>query len=477
MFPGPQTRNKDSRSTPDGVDVVVIGAGVAGLEAARRLVKAGLRVLILEARPRVGGRIDTHRPPGWADPIEAGAEFVHGRPSALIRALALAHARIGVHPARHHLARAGTVRAAGAPWAAAQRLLDRLPDEDVAFDAVLRRRDFAAGAPRQVRALVRSFVEGFNAADARRVSARWIVQQADASEAEHGERAYRVLGGYDQLPRHLARPFTTGAGDGRAVLRLSSVVDDIHWRQRGAGVRVRWRSALGGAGGTAQARAALVTLPLGVLQLDPPRPGAVHFLPPLPPAKRLAIRRLAMGSVTKLVLRFRAPVTGGVLGRLPSDLSFLHTPSAPIPTWWIPHPHSASELVGWVAGPAAARFSRRARGRRSTVAPGSDPVRTAVAGLARALGLGLGAALDAVEDARVFDWATDPYARGAYSWIPAGALDAPAALAQPLEGRLFFAGEATDTAGDPGTVHGAMATGQRAAGQILRQLARTATGA
>jgi hypothetical protein len=196
----------------------------------------------------------------------------------------------------------------------------------------------------------------------------------------------------------------------------------------------------------------------------------VRFVPALPEVKRLAIQRLAMGNVTKVLLRLRAPVNGGGLGRLPADLSFLHTPDAPIPTWWIPRPQTTSELVGWVAGPASARFAERVRETRRA-SSGGDPLRTAVGGLARALGLGIGVVLNQVEDARVFDWAADPRARGAYSWVPAGALDAPAALALPLAGRLFFAGEATDTAGDPGTVHGALATGRRAATEIMRQLA------
>src|SRR6185312_10595253 len=71
----------------DDADVIVIGAGVAGLEAARRLLDGGLSVVVLEARPRVGGRIDTHRPTGWPGPIEGGAEFVHGRPKGLVAAL------------------------------------------------------------------------------------------------------------------------------------------------------------------------------------------------------------------------------------------------------------------------------------------------------------------------------------------------------------------------------------------------------
>src|SRR4051794_9893 len=130
---------------PDA-DVIVLGGGVAGLAAAGRLTRAGLRVIVLEARPRLGGRIDTHRPPGWPAPVEAGAEFVHGRPPALIRALRAAGATLGEHPQRHLRAERGHLAPAGAQWKQALALLDRLPDEDIPFDAVMRRPGFAAGA-------------------------------------------------------------------------------------------------------------------------------------------------------------------------------------------------------------------------------------------------------------------------------------------------------------------------------------------
>jgi monoamine oxidase len=97
-------------------DVLVVGAGVAGLEAARRMARASLDVIILEARGRVGGRIETHRLGGWPGPVEAGAEFVHGRPRALVRALAAARAHLVAVPPRHALARRGRVRPAGRVW-------------------------------------------------------------------------------------------------------------------------------------------------------------------------------------------------------------------------------------------------------------------------------------------------------------------------------------------------------------------------
>src|SRR5262249_26857825 len=102
--------------------------------------------------------------------------------------------------------------------------------------------------------------------------------------------------------------------------------------------------------------------------------------------------------------------------------------------------------------------------------PLGEPLPALRRGLARALGDPARDLLAAVADARVFDWASDPYARGAYSWIPVGAVEAPAALAAPVGACLFCAGEATDTGGDTGTVHGALATGARAAREIAARL-------
>jgi monoamine oxidase len=90
--------------------------------------------------------------------------------------------------------------------------------------------------------------------------------------------------------------------------------------------------------------------------------------------------------------------------------------------------------------------------------------------LARALAIPRDNVAAAVAAATAADWKQDPWARGAYSWIPAGALDAPRLLAEPIDDTLFFAGEATDTAGYRGTVHGALVSGLRAADEALRSL-------
>jgi monoamine oxidase len=131
----------------------------------------------------------------------------------------------------------------------------------------------------------------------------------------------------------------------------------------------------------------------------------------------------------------------------------------------VPRPFPPTLLVGWVAGRRADEFTARHRTSESRL-------RAALAGLAGGIKTNAATLTAAVEDAQVFDWADDPFARGAYSWIPVGGIGAPAALAAPIDGRLFFAGEATDTVGDPGTVHGAMTTGARAAAEIIATLGR-----
>ena len=210
-------------------DVIVIGAGVAGLEAAARLVRARQRVVVLEARPRIGGRVDTQRPAGWPAPVEAGAEFVHGRPPNLIDAFRKAHARLGGHPQRHERARRGNAAGAEKAWAEILSVIEDLPDEDVAVMDVLRRPEFARRLSPAGRALMIGFVEGFNAADATRVSTRSLLEQAEASSAEGGNSTLRPLEGYDSLLQYLAAPLLRRSG----ALRLATIVSEVRWTESG----------------------------------------------------------------------------------------------------------------------------------------------------------------------------------------------------------------------------------------------------
>jgi hypothetical protein len=191
--------------------------------------------------------------------------------------------------------------------------MGELPREDAPFDDVLRGRAGLRLSP-PARELARRFVEGFNAADARRVSTAGLRLQTEASEEEGGDRLFRVRDGYDLLPESLARAFAR-AGARADGLRLGWAVTEVRWRA--AAVEVRARGTCGGVLPPLRARAALVTVPLGVLKARPNATGAIAFEPALPPAKRAAIARLAMGRVVKVVVRLREALGAGPLVRVP----------------------------------------------------------------------------------------------------------------------------------------------------------------
>jgi monoamine oxidase len=196
-----------------------------------------------------------------------------------------------------------------------------------------------------------------------------------------------------------------------------------------------------------------VTLPLGVLQA-----GDVRFVPALD-AKRGALGALAMGSVVKIVLAFRERFWSTLArsGETLDDMSFLFAGDDRFPTWWAHVPERDKLLVAWAAGPRASRLDGT---------DGATLAGQAIESLARHLGLERADVQRRLDSSHAHDWSADPYSRGAYSSVLVGGAGAPGELGQPLAGTLFFAGEATDVGGHNGTVHGAIASGRRAAREI-----------
>ncbi|HMQ34401.1 MAG TPA: FAD-dependent oxidoreductase, partial [Chloroflexaceae bacterium] len=213
-----------------------------------------------------------------------------------------------------------------------------------------------------------------------------------------------------------------------------------------------------------QTAAAVITLPLGVLKAAPGAPGAVRFAPALGEHAD-TIGALAMGKVVKVALRFREPFWEReslplAEGLTPHQLSFLLSDDPVMPTWWTPYPAQVPLLVGWVAGPRATGLSARAD---------DAIVAEALAALARVSGVPAARLGALLEGWALHNWQADPFARGAYSYLPAGALAAQARLARPIDGTLVFAGEALATNGHVGTVHGAIASGRRAVQALLER--------
>ena len=429
-------------------DVIVIGAGAAGLAATDELLRAGRRVLLLEARDRIGGRIWTRREPDVAVPIELGAEFIHGH-AAITRTL-LQHAGAPVVDASdsHWSLRDGRLTQRAGFFGEIRQALahtDVLTREDMSF-AHLLERHLAGRLSPAARQWARMMAEGFDAADARRASARALAAEWTGDTLGDAPQS-RPRAGYQALVAAL----TAGWSERPPRLLLQCPVRRLQWSKGKVEIAARWR----GASFVARAPCALITLPLGVLQSAPGASGGVRFTPALE-GKRDALKHLVSGPVVKLLLRFATPFWETRHGGRLRDASFFHTPHGAIPTFWTPAPARAPLLVAWAGGPRALRA-------------GATPaalLRQALTSLATLFGQRPPLA-EQLEACYYHDWQRDPFARGAYSYVTVGGSEARATLARPLAETLFFAGEACDTEGEGGTVTGALQSGVRAAHELL----------
>lgn len=438
--------HKSKRATR--FDVIVIGAGAAGLAAASTLSNAGKSVCLLEGRDRVGGRIFSRLEPQALVPLELGAEFVHGRSPVTSRWLRRFNTPLmDASQTRFSLLGGKPVHA------------DRMFDEMKAALARVRRpvrdlafADFLSGPARKslspsLRAFARTLVEGFDAADATRVSTLEILGEWSGSSAADAP-TFRPQGGYGRLVNAIAADLDPE----RVELRLKTVVNEVHWEEGGVAVLAsRYHRAQ-----QFSARAAVVTLPLGVLQLPAQSPHAVRFEPELT-EKHTALRGLASGPVIKVMLQFNTAFWERLANGKFRDAAFFHARGAPFPTFWTQLPLRAPILAAWCAGPNAARMAGLDE---------SQIVAQALSSVEQLFGRRSGA-IAQLRGAYLHDWQADPFACGAYSFVTVGASAARMTLARALKKTLYFAGEASDTSGAAATVAGALRSGERAAQRML----------
>jgi monoamine oxidase len=433
--------NSRSASTSQNalIDVLIIGAGAAGLLAARQLAAAGRQVVLLEARAQIGGRAHTLTPPGFTRPIEAGAEFIHGEAPitrALLREAGMAWQDTTGHT---YQIRKGKIQDEGAFFAHLPLLLEKLQQLD--YDLPLAdflAQEFAGDEHAALRAMATQFAEGYDAADTRRASS-WALR--DEWAADGVDDSPRPVGGYGPLLHWLA----TQAQAAGATIQLNTPVREIRWQPGRAEV-------LTAAGLTYHARQVLCTVPLGVWQLDAQKPDYLRFTPELP-AHRAAAAQLGFGPVIKVLLEFRENFWHD---RLP-EMEFLLS-DAPVPTWWTQLPDTRPLLTGWLAGPAAQRLQ---------AASAEAILNQSLASLSQLLATPPETLQAQLLANYVRNWGTEAYAHGAYSYATVGSEAARAALATPVADTLFFAGEGLHHGIDSGTVEAALASGQAAARAML----------
>jgi monoamine oxidase len=229
-------------------------------------------------------------------------------------------------------------------------------------------------------------------------------------------------------------------------VHLRTAATEVRWDA--APVRVRARVGTGLAETTFRAAALVVAVPLGVLKAPPDEPGGLRFLPDVE-RHRSVLAGLEMGHVVKILFRFRERTWS-------RDADFFHDAGAAFPTWWTRGPLRVPVLTAWAGGPAAQALHGL---------PERDVVDVALRTLSSMLGVRRTRLEQLLEGWAWHDWQADPLSRGAYSYVRVGGIASPRALARPVEGTLFFTGEATEPE-EMGTVSAAIASGRRAARQV-----------
>ncbi|HZU30655.1 MAG TPA: NAD(P)/FAD-dependent oxidoreductase, partial [Candidatus Angelobacter sp.] len=388
-------------------EVLIIGGGIAGLVAARKLTESGVRVVLLEALNRLGGRIYTQYTAGY--PVDLGAEFVHGSPNEIFELAA--EAGIPIVPVEGQFKRkiSGEWKDAGHLMADVDKLFEQIPTDepDQSFQHYLDR----TGAKEDVRQQALKYVEGFHAANPSLISAYSIARDIKAEEAIHGDHQFRTSSGYEKLVQAVANRIDPKLCN----TVMNAAVKEIHWQQG----RVTARTA----SAEYQAPRAIITVPLGVL-----KNGDVVFSPPLP-EKQNAMSFLEMGKVVRVVLCFQEKFWER--DKDMKSLSFLFTDDPDFPTWWTLNPLARPVLIGWAAGHYAVALAHASH---------DEVVQTALRSLARTMNLDVHQLQTQLTGAFFHDWDADPFFRGAYSYAAGGGIDAAHALAAPVMKTLYFAG-------------------------------------
>jgi monoamine oxidase len=423
-------------------EIIIVGAGIAGLVAARELSKAGKKVLILEARNRCGGRIHTLAQHEFPVVAETGAEFIHGKLPATTGLLA-------EYKIPYTQIEGDVWRVVNGAYERSEKMITEYEDElksklralshDMPVQQFL---DTYFSAPEYLHLQndVTRFVEGYDGADVDRSSA--FALRKELEEVEEWKQ-YRVPGGFSQLVAALEKD----CRDTGCEFRMDTEVTSVHWSK--GDVRVNCTRE------TFHAHAALITVPLGLLQT-----GIPQFVPPLP-EKQHAVRQLGFGEVIKILLCFRERfwTSAQTKERLGVDLekaSFIFS-DAVVPTWWTQYPEQSTLLTGWLAGSAA---------RKRRYYSEEDIYKEAIGSLSYIFRISEQHLFLQVRCRKIIHWSQENYTRGAYTYSTVNGDNNIAVLGRPVENTLFFAGETFAPDAGIGLVESAIESGLYTARQM-----------
>lgn len=413
-------------------DVIIIGAGAAGLLATRDLAKAGYHVCILEAAGIAGGRISTIKE-NFQDPVEAGAEFIHGKLPLTFKILKEARLSYEVVEGKMIGVQNGNWQTEehNAHWDEFMKRLGKLKTDITILQFL--EENFSNAEYLQLRQAVQRFSEGFDLADISKASILSIKDEWKDIE----KKQYRIKGGYIQLIDHLVNC----CRQLNAEIYYNACVNKIEYETGNATVYTNDSKEF-------QANKLIITVSAGILQS-----GTIQFKPELTD-HAVAIQGLGFGAVIKFLLDFKTCFWK----EFDDETGFLLTDEE-IPTWWTQLPSENNLLTGWLGGPNATK---------KIFEPEASLLQTALISLSSIFRIPPAMLQEELINYKIINWLNQPFVKGGYSYNTLHSKKAINILSSPVEDTIYFAGEAISKSESQGTVESALHSGHEAAKVLIK---------
>lgn len=412
-------------------DVIIIGAGAAGLLSMRELAKAGYHVCMLEAAGIAGGRISTIKE-DFETLVEAGAEFIHGNLQFTFQLLKEAGLSFEAVEGKMIGVQQGQWNSEGHfdQWDKFMQELRKLK-QDVTTHQFLEEH-FSQPEYIHLRQAVQRFSEGFDLADISKASILSMKKEWE----EIDKKQYRINGGYIQLVDHLVN----SCQQLNTEFHFDTCVNKIDHEAGNVTVHTIDNKKF-------QATKLIITVSAGVLQS-----GTIQFKPELTD-HAIAIQGLGFGGVIKFLLEFKT----NFWNEFDDETGFLLTDEE-IPTWWTQLPAESNLLTGWLGGPNATK---------KIFETDTSLLQTALQSLSSIFHMPPAMLKEELTNYKIINWLNRPYIKGGYSYSTVHSEKAKEILATPANNMIYFAGEAISKSESQGTVESALQSGHDTAKMVI----------